>query len=617
MSRVNPTTTLSDALNKTHPPLPQTDDSKLEIYLRLLAYGKPYWRLFLLSTAGYLIFAATQPMLASLMKYAVDSIQTRRQNAAYAIPLAMMGIMLMRGVGTYLGNYYFSKVSNNVIHTLRCQLFDHYTLLPVDFFDNHSAGHLLNRLNHNISIMTTSVTASLKVILRESFTVIGLLLYLFYLNWALSLIFLVIAPIIGVIVIYTNKRFRRLGKNIEIATGTIMHVATELVTGHRIVRSFGGEHYEKERFHALSKYTTRQAMKMAQTSSLHTPALQFIVTLALAVLIFLALTIMSEASAGEFIAYITAAIFMPKPIRQLSEINGTIQRGIAAAEIFFLTLDEKPEVDKGTYSAAQVEGKIEIKNLSFAYDNADGPVLNNISFTIQPGQVVALVGPSGAGKSTLANLIPRFYDYKNGSILLDGIELNHYTLKNLRSHIALVTQQVTLFNDTVRNNIAYGDLSGASPEEVIQAATAANAMEFIGALPKGLDTLIGDNGVKLSGGQRQRLAIARALLKNAPILILDEATSALDTESERKIQEALEIAVQGRTTLVIAHRLSTIEKADVILVMDNGRIVESGDHKTLLAQGGIYAKLHQIGFREPDKRERKEERANPPPESIF
>ncbi|MEN8261538.1 MAG: ATP-binding cassette domain-containing protein, partial [Pseudomonadota bacterium] len=355
---------------------------------------------------------------------------------------------------------------------------------------------------------------------------------------------------------------------------------------------------ERKRFHAAAKNSYRQSMKMVQTSATHTPLLQLIVGSALATLIFLALKVMPDASAGEFIAYITAAALIPKPVRQLSEVNATIQRGIAAAETIFDTIDEPAEQDDGDHSVERTNGKLEFKSLCFAYKNGGKPVLRHISFTVRPGQTVALVGHSGSGKSTLASLIPRFYDYQQGAILLDDIEITRYTLKNLRQQIALVTQQVTLFNDSIERNIAYGALQDASREEVTAAAAAANALDFINALPEGFDTLIGENGVKLSGGQRQRLAIARALLKDAPILILDEATSALDTESERKIQQALELAMQGRTTIVIAHRLSTIEKADVILVMHRGKIVESGSHGTLLAKDGHYAQFYKMQFNE-------------------
>ena len=378
--------------------------------------------------------------------------------------------------------------------------------------------------------------------------------------------------------------------------GDLTHISSEMVTGQRVVKSFGGEQYEKNRFLDASNYSFKQAMRMVKTSAIQTPVLQLIVTLALAVLIFLALLLMENASTGDFIAYITAAGLIPKPIRQLSEVNATIQKGIAAAESIFEVLDESTEPNNGTHTSKRALGKLEFKNLNYCYKGTDKIVLNDISFSIEAGKTIALVGRSGSGKTTLANLIPRFYEHVEGEILLDDIEINQYELSNLRSHISIVTQHITLFNDTIENNIAYGSLGTFSRADVIEAATKAYAMEFIEQLPEGLDTLVGENGLKLSGGQRQRLAIARALLKNAPILILDEATSALDTESERKIQNALETAMKGRTTLVIAHRLSTIEKADTILVMENGRVIESGTHKQLLQDSKTYSNLHSAQY---------------------
>lgn len=380
--------------------------------------------------------------------------------------------------------------------------------------------------------------------------------------------------------------------------GDVTHVASEAIQGHRVVRSFGGEKYEQDRFLDASEQNTRRQLKMVKTTSVYTPSLQLVIYSAMSVLLFLVLWLRGDASPGDLVAYITLAGLLPKPIRQLSEVSSTIQRGVAGAESIFEQLDEPQEMDTGTQQLTQVQGRLEVRNLSFVYPQTDKQVLDSISFVAEPGQMVALVGRSGSGKSTLANLIPRFYDHSDGEILIDGVEIRQLPLQTLRRHIALVTQQVSLFNDTVFNNIAYGDLASKSEEEVRAAAEAAFAAEFIERMPNGYQTLVGENGVLLSGGQRQRLAIARALLKDAPLLILDEATSALDTESERHIQAALEHAVQGRTTLVIAHRLSTIERADLILVMDQGRIVERGTHAQLLAENGYYARLHATQFEE-------------------
>jgi subfamily B ATP-binding cassette protein MsbA len=380
--------------------------------------------------------------------------------------------------------------------------------------------------------------------------------------------------------------------------GDLTHVASETIQGYRVVRSFGGEDYEARRFRAASEDNNAKQLRMVKTGATFTPALQLVTFSAMAVILFLVLFLRGDASAGDLVAYISAAGMLPKPIRQLSEVSGTIQKGLAGAESIFAQLDEVPERDSGSIERERVSGRLEIRDLSFRYPSSAQPVLDNVNLTVEPGQMVAIVGRSGSGKSTLASLIPRFYHHQDGHILIDGVDVEDYTLKNLRRHIALVTQQVVLFNDTIAANIAYGDLAQAPRADIERAAEAAFAREFIDRLPLGFDTLVGENGVLLSGGQRQRLAIARALLKDAPILILDEATSALDTESERHIQAALDEVMKGRTTLVIAHRLSTIEKADLIVVMDQGKIVERGTHSELLAANGHYSRLHAVQFEE-------------------
>jgi len=381
--------------------------------------------------------------------------------------------------------------------------------------------------------------------------------------------------------------------------GDVTHVASETIQGYRVVRRFGGESYEERRFAEASQGNTDKQLRMTKTGAVYTPMLQLVIYTAMAVLMFLVLFLRGDATAGDLVAYITAAGLLPKPIRQLSEVSSTIQKGVAGAESIFEQLDVEPEVDHGTVERDRVNGYLEVRNLSFTYPGTEREVLKNISFTAAPGQMIALVGRSGSGKSTLASLIPRFYHHEVGEILLDDVEIEDYRLRNLRRHVAQVTQHVTLFNDTIANNIAYGDLAGAPRADIEKAAADAYAMDFIAQMPQGLDTQVGENGVLLSGGQRQRLAIARALLKNAPLLILDEATSALDTESERHIQAALDQVMKGRTTLVIAHRLSTIEKADLILVMDQGEIVERGTHTQLLAQNGYYSRLHAMGLDTP------------------
>ncbi|WP_061237405.1 lipid A export permease/ATP-binding protein MsbA [Ectopseudomonas composti] len=594
--------------------------SSLKIYFRLLRYVRPYIGLFLLSLAGFLIFASTQPMLGYILKYFVDGLSNpdaslfagvpwllehapwlAHLKLLQAVPLLIVLIALWQGIGSFLGNYYLAKVSMGLVQDLRVELFNNLLTLPNRYFDNHNSGHLISRITYNVTMVTGAATDAIKVVVREGMTVIFLFATLLWMNWKLTLVMVAILPVIGLMVTSTSKKFRKQSKKIQTSMGDVTHVTSESIQGYRVVRSFGGEDYEKQRFLGASEENKLKQLKMVKTNAVYTPSLQLVIYSAMAVLMFLVLLLRGDASAGDLVAYITLAGLLPKPIRQLSEVSSTIQKGVAGAESIFEQLDEEPEVDRGTQERERISGRLQVKDLSFSYPGAEKSVLNNISFVAEPGQMVALVGRSGSGKSTLANLIPRFYHHDQGQILLDGVDVEDYTLRNLRRHIALVTQHVTLFNDTVRNNIAYGDLAGAPLEAVQQAAGDAYAAEFIEKMPQGYDTLVGENGVLLSGGQRQRLAIARALLKDAPLLILDEATSALDTESERHIQAALDQVMQGRTTLVIAHRLTTIEKADLILVMDQGQIVERGSHAELLAQNGYYARLHAKQFEDGDE----------------
>ncbi len=581
--------------------------SSFKVYLRLLTYVAPYWVPFAVSILGFLLFASSQPMLAHMLKLFLEGLQDP-ENATmlgvsmlYGVPLLIVLIALYQGVGAFLGNYYLAKVARGVIHDLRCALFDNLLSLPNRYFDNHNSGHLISRITYNVTMVTGAATDAIKVVVREGLTVVFLFGYLLYMNWKLTLVLLSILPIIALMVGSASRKFRKQSKKIQVAMGDVTHVASETIQGYRVVRSFGGEAYEQQRFHHASADNMNKSLKMTRTQAVYTPMLQLVIYSAMAILMYLVLYLRGDASVGELVAYITAAGLLPKPIRQLSEVSATIQKGLAAADSIFEQLDEAPETDQGSEERERVSGRLEVRDLSFVYPGTEKPVLDNISFTVEPGQMVALVGRSGSGKSTLAGLIPRFYHHEQGQILLDGIDVEHYTLRNLRRHIALVTQHVTLFNDTVANNIAYGDLAGAPLEDVRRASESAYAAEFIEQMPQGYDTLVGENGVLLSGGQRQRLAIARALLKDAPLLILDEATSALDTESERHIQGALDEVMKGRTTLVIAHRLTTIEKADLILVMDRGQIVERGNHAELLALNGYYARLHAKQFESEDE----------------
>ncbi|MDX1453229.1 MAG: lipid A export permease/ATP-binding protein MsbA [Oleiphilaceae bacterium] len=576
--------------------LPELDDSNWDLYRRLLVYLKPLKFFFILSIIGNAIYAGASALMAKALEFVIATVENPTDENRLLLPAIILGLFAMRGVGGFLGSYYIAYVGRNIVHKIRTEIFDRYLRLPSHFFDSNSSGHLISRITYNVEQVASAATDAVTVIVREGLTVVGLMIVMFTSNWKLTLIFFCLGPFIGLTVRYVSKRFRMLSRRIMSSVGDVTHVTSEIVNGFRVVRIFGGEDYEQRRFEDASRYNLRQSLKMEMTKTLSTPIIQLLVALAIAILIWLALApeVRGDMTAGSFVVIIAAASTMAKPIRQLTQVNEKIQRGVAAARDLFRVMDAPAEPDNGHLEAKDLQGELVFDNVQFAYQGSERLILKGINLTIKPGETVALVGRSGSGKSTMANLIPRFYDVTAGEIRLDGQPLNAYTLRSLRDQIALVTQHVTLFNDSLAKNIAYGRLEGADVEALETVAARANALEFIQEKDQGFDTVVGDNGISLSGGQRQRIAIARALLKDAPILILDEATSALDNESEKLIQKELEKLMEGRTTIVIAHRLSTIENADRIIVMDDGQIVEQGSHSELLALNGEYAKLHRL-----------------------
>ena len=569
------------------------------LYLRLVRHVRPYWRTFALGVLGVIIVAATEPALPALLKPLLDGVFVEKNEAVIRwMPLLILGLFVVRGLAEYVSQFALSWVGNRLVMDLRGLMFRKLLTLPAHYYDNQPSGTLISKLTFDVMQVTTAATSVLMAIFKESLVIVGLLAWMLWLNWKLTLLAMVMAPVIVLVVRTISVRLRTTSRAVQSQMGDMTQVIQETIEGHRVVKLFGGQDYEQQRFDTQANNVRRQLMRQVAATAANVPIVQFIAALALATIVYLATqqSNTDQITVGGFVSFITAMLMLTAPLKRVTSVNEPLQRGLAAAESVFALIDEASESDTGTADPGRARGDIRFERVSFAY-GADGRhALDMIDLAIAPGETVALVGASGSGKTTLANLVPRFYTPTGGRILLDGRDIAELKLAGLRANIALVSQDVVLFNDSVAANIAYGAMKPMARADVIVAAEAAHAMEFINAMPQGLDTVIGENGVKLSGGQRQRLAIARALLKNAPVLILDEATSALDTESERRVQAALEVLMRGRTTLVIAHRLSTIEHADRIVVLDQGRIVEVGSHGDLLSRNGSYARLYRIQF---------------------
>jgi subfamily B ATP-binding cassette protein MsbA len=580
---------------------PHTSD-RVTTYKRLLGYTMLYWRLFALAILGMVLVALSQPGFAALMKPMLDgSFVEKDPSTIKWIPLALIVVFLVRGVAGFMSEYYMAMVGRNVVAKLREEMFAKIMRLPTRYYDQSSTGNTIAKFTYNIEQVTQAAVNSITIVVRDSVMVISLIAFMFYLSPMLASVFLFIGPVIALIVGAVSKRFRRISKHIQSSMGKVTHVVEESIQAHRVVKIFGGQDYESARFRDVNENNMQQQLKLAKVTSTSSPVILTIVAFALSGIVYLAIqeSIRGEITVGTFMSFMAAMMMLFAPMKHLTTVNAMVQRGIAAAEGIFELLDAKEEHDSGSYQTARVQGEIQYRDVSFSYDRAaDKQVLKSINLVIKPGQTIAFVGKSGSGKSTLVNLLPRLYDQYSGNILLDQRDLRDYTLTGLRDQIAYVGQEIVLFNDSIAHNIAYGRLHDVTDEEIIAAAKAAHAWEFIERMPDGLKTVVGERGVMLSGGQRQRIAIARALLKNAPLLIMDEATSALDTESERYIQSALETLLKNRTTLVIAHRLSTIENADLIVVMEEGRIVETGTHDVLLNLNGMYANLYRLQFSE-------------------
>ena len=577
----------------------------LHVYKRLIGYTLKYKLVFFLAIFAMAIFAVTDTAFAALIKPLLDGSFIEKDPEIIRIfPLLLVGLFFARSVAGFLSTYGMAWVGRNVVKNIRNEMFHKLVHTPTKTYDTSSSGELISKLTYDTEQVAEAATKAITVIIRDGLTIVGLLGLMFYHSWHLALGLLIIGPLIAVFVKFMSTKFRDISKDIQKSMGFITHVVEELIQGHRVVKIFSGEQSEKRSFELVNENNRSKHMKLAFIQGTSIPLVQFIVALFLSGIIYIVTSqeFLGVISVGTFMSFITAMILMFAPLKRLAEINVVLQRGIAASESIFHLIDSSIEKDniqqttKDTKFDIKNFSEIYFKNINFSYERNDQLILKNITFSVKKGSTCAIVGKSGSGKSTLMNLIPRFYDIVSGEILIGDININKYSLNNLRSLIAYVGQDLTLFNDTVKNNIAYGSLENKNFKEIEAAAISANANEFIDKFPDGYDTIVGDDGVLLSGGQRQRIAIARAILKESPILLLDEATSSLDSESEKFIQKAIAVLLKNRTTIVIAHRLSTIKNADEILVLDKGQIVERGKHTELLNKNGLYASLHRIQF---------------------
>jgi subfamily B ATP-binding cassette protein MsbA len=572
-------------------------NESISIYRRLLQSLRPYLNIFIIGIIATILESLADAGFISLIKPIIDKgFIARDQQFIHWLPVIIVAIFFCKGILSFVSNYYVNKVGRRIITDFRQRIFNHLLRLPTSFYDRQTSGQLLSLIIYNVEQVAEATTFALLTLVQEGFLIIGFLVVMFVNSWQLSSLFIIATPLIAWIVRQTSRRLQMLSANVQKAMGEVTHVAEESIEGYKVIRTFGGEEYERKKFVAATELNQHREMKIIVTDTLGASAVQLLAAIPISIILFLATMPSLNISAGSFAVILGAMVSLLRPMRRLTRVNSIIQKGIAGARSVFELLDEDTEKDHGSVELKRAKGTIEFNNVTFSYPQSTRVVLNNISFKLHAGETIALVGRSGSGKSTLVNLLPRFYELNNGEIFVDGVNICQYRLNDLRNQFALVSQHVNLFNDTIAKNIAYGCSEQVCENDIKNAAKAAYAFDFIQQLSNGFDTLIGENGVLLSGGQRQRITIARALLKNAPILILDEATSALDTESERYIQAALEQLMHNRTTIVIAHRLSTVEKADRILVLDNGIILESGTHQELLTCNGHYAKLYAMQF---------------------